>query len=97
MDHGTIRSVRGLRLEVNARIGLSCVLVTHGAVFVVDQDNWVRLIREVDWVVRRRAGNVHKVLTWKVAVGRRDNVVVNVILAKLRNGASRVVVRLDAR
>lgn len=45
---------------------------------------------------RRRVGDVDKVLCRKVAVGRSDDVVVDVILTKLGGGASGVIVRLDA-
>lgn len=97
MDHGTVSGVRGLRLEMEASAGLRRVLVAHGAVFV-DEDNGLRLAREVDCVVSGlvAGGNTDKVLTRKVAVGRCNDVVVDVILAQLRGGASRVVVRLDA-
>lgn len=47
MEHGTVSGVGGLRLEMDAIVRLSRVLVTHCAVFV-DKDNWVRLTREVD-------------------------------------------------
>lgn len=42
MKHGTVSSVRGLRLKIEAIVWRSCVLVTHGAVFV-DENNGVGL------------------------------------------------------
>lgn len=44
---------------------------------------------------RRRVGDVDEMLGRKEAVGSVDDVVVDVILTKLRGGASRVVVRLN--
>lgn len=97
MEHGTVRRVGSLRLKVVASTGLGRVLVAHGAVFV-DGNKRPRLAAKADGWGRSRVGNGgNKVLARKVAAGRGEDVVVDVILAKLRGGASRIVVRLDAR